>query len=103
MVADGPTRFATDSLNGLKDALQLDNKVKVAGCVIICLHRPILTDPVTQVSTVGHRPHFLSQRLIVSSGWGFARKIHGAFVDGPPLSTCLHGQPSSPCSRRTSS
>jgi hypothetical protein len=53
MAADGPTRRAPDSLNQLRASLQGDNKVKVAGCVIVCVHRPILTDLVTQVSTVG--------------------------------------------------
>ena len=53
MVVDVPTRFAPDSLDQLKDFLRRDNKVKVAGCLIVCVHRPILTDPVTQVSTVG--------------------------------------------------
>lgn len=53
MAADVPTRLATDSLARLRVSLQDDNKVKVAGCVIMCMHCPILTDPVTQVSTVG--------------------------------------------------
>jgi hypothetical protein len=53
MAADVPTRLATDSLTRLRVLLQEDNKVKVAGCVTMCMHRLTLTDPVTQVSTVG--------------------------------------------------
>jgi hypothetical protein len=48
-----PTRWAPKSVEDLKDLLRLDNKVKVAGCVVMCVHRPVLTDLVTQVSTVG--------------------------------------------------
>jgi hypothetical protein len=53
MAANVPTSLATDSLARLRILLQGDNKVKVAGCVIMCMYCPILTDPVTQVSTVG--------------------------------------------------
>ena len=53
MAAEVPTRLATDSLTRLRSLLEYDNKVKVAGCVTMCMHRPFLTDPVTQVSTVG--------------------------------------------------
>jgi len=53
MAADVPTRNAPKSLKQLRDILQGFNKVKVAGCVIMHVHRPILTDPVTQVLTVG--------------------------------------------------
>ena len=79
MVAVIPTTFAPASLDQLKQSLRHDNKVKVAGCLIICVHCTILTNLVIQVSTVGHRAHFSSQRLIVSSGWGIARKVHGGF------------------------
>jgi hypothetical protein len=43
----------TDPLARVRNRLQGDIKVKVAGCVIMYLYRPILTDPVTQVLTVG--------------------------------------------------
>jgi hypothetical protein len=42
-----PTRWAPKSVEDLKDLLRLDNKVKVAGCVVMCVHRPVLTDLVT--------------------------------------------------------
>ena len=45
--------MASLRLDQLRDTLRGDNKVKVAGCVIMCVHRPIFTDLTTQVSTVG--------------------------------------------------
>jgi hypothetical protein len=84
MTANVPTNLAPKSLEQLKELLDSDNKVKVAGCVLMCVHRPILADLATQASTVRSRLHFLIQRLIVSSGWGFARKVHGAFVEAHP-------------------
>lgn len=53
MSADASTRRALHSLNELRASLEGDNKVKVAGCVIMCMHSPILADLVTQVSMVG--------------------------------------------------
>jgi hypothetical protein len=83
------TQFAPKSVQGLKDLLYRDDKVKVAGRVIMYVRRPILTDLVMQVSTVGPGHTFLTQRLIVSSGWGFARKDHGAFVGSHLCPACI--------------
>jgi hypothetical protein len=53
MAAEVPTANAINSVKQLEDFLKGTNKVKVAGCVIMYVHHPILTDLVTQVSTVG--------------------------------------------------
>ena len=53
MAAIIPTQRAPKSLEDLKYHLNRDNKVKVAGRVIMCLLRPILTHLVTQGSMVG--------------------------------------------------
>lgn len=53
MAAIIPTQRAPKSLEDLKYHLNRDNKVKVAGRVIMCVLRPILTHLVTQGSMVG--------------------------------------------------
>jgi hypothetical protein len=55
MAAFVPTKFAPNSVQELKALLHGDNKVKVAGRVIMCMHRPVLTDLLTQVLTVSLR------------------------------------------------
>ena len=47
MAATVPTEFAPNSVEELKSLLRQDNKVKVAGRVIMCVRRPILTDLAT--------------------------------------------------------
>lgn len=59
MAAIVPTKFAPNSVEELKVLLHGDNKVKVAGRVIMCMHRPIATDLITQVSTVSPRSDYI--------------------------------------------